>query len=187
MKSMKRLFTGTKKDRPELNRLLEDLQSGDTLVVTKLDRIARSASQGAELIQKLLAKNVTVRILNMGVIDGDGYLYLKGRCKSMILGPSGQNIYPEEIESILNNMPYVVESLVVEDDFKLVALVYPDFEQATEDGLDREQLLEKLKEGVLIGIAIANTTDEWYVLQVIPQLEGGRECLFGGLVDTGNA
>ena len=85
---------------------------------------------------------------DMGIVDGDGYLYLKGRCKSMILGPSGQNIYPEEIESILNNMPYVVESLVVEDDFKLVALVYPDFEQATEDGLDREQLLEKLKEGV---------------------------------------
>ena len=85
---------------------------------------------------------------DMGIIDGDGYLYLRGRCKSMILGPSGQNIYPEEIESILNNMPYVVESLVVEDDFKLVALVYPDFEQATEDGLDREQLLEKLKEGV---------------------------------------
>ena len=83
---------------------------------------------------------------DMGVIDGDGYLYLKGRCKSMILGPSGQNIYPEEIESILNNMPYVVESLVVEDDFKLIALVYPDFEQAQEDGLDRDQLMEKLKE-----------------------------------------
>ena len=85
---------------------------------------------------------------DMGVIDGDGYLYLKGRCKSMILGPSGQNIYPEEIESILNNMPYVVESLVIEDDFKLIGLVYPDFEQAQEDGLDRDQLLEKLTEGM---------------------------------------
>ena len=85
---------------------------------------------------------------DMGVIDGDGYLYLKGRCKSMILGPSGQNIYPEEIESILNNMPYVLESLVIEDDFKLVGLIYPDFEQAQEDGLDREQLLAKLKEGM---------------------------------------
>ena len=85
---------------------------------------------------------------DMGVIDGDGYLYLRGRCKSMILGPSGQNIYPEEIESLLNNMPYVVESLVVEDDFKLVALIYPDFEQAQEDGLDREQLAEKLNEGM---------------------------------------
>ena len=85
---------------------------------------------------------------DMGIVDGDGYLYLKGRCKSMILGPSGQNIYPEEIESILNNMPYVVESLVIEDDFKLVALVYPDFELAQEDGLDREQLEEKLNEGM---------------------------------------
>ena len=85
---------------------------------------------------------------DMGVIDGDGYLYLKGRCKSMILGPSGQNIYPEEIESILNNMPYVVESLVIEDDFKMVGLIYPDFEQAQEDGLDREQLLAKLTEGM---------------------------------------
>jgi len=83
---------------------------------------------------------------DMGVIDGDGYLYLKGRCKSMILGPSGQNIYPEEIESILNNMPYVLESLVIEDDFKLVALIYPDFEQAQEDGLDREALQAKMDE-----------------------------------------
>ena len=87
---------------------------------------------------------------DMGVIDGDGYLYLKGRCKSMILGPSGQNIYPEEIESILNNMPYVVESLVIEDDYKLVALIYPDFEQAQEDGLDREQLQEKLHEDMTV-------------------------------------
>ena len=87
---------------------------------------------------------------DMGVIDGDGYLYLKGRCKSMILGPSGQNIYPEEIESILNNMPYVLESLVIEDDFKLVALIYPDFELAQEDGLDREQLLEKLNEDMTV-------------------------------------
>ena len=87
---------------------------------------------------------------DMGVIDSDGYLYLRGRCKSMILGPSGQNIYPEEIESILNNMPYVLESLVIEDNFKLVALIYPDFEQAQEDGLDREMLEEKLNEGMML-------------------------------------
>ena len=85
---------------------------------------------------------------DMGVLDKDGYLYLKGRSKTMILGPSGQNIYPEEIESILNNMPYVVESLVVEDDHKLTGLIYPDFEQAQDDGLDRAQLLEKLREGM---------------------------------------
>ena len=62
-------FTGTKKDRPVLNKLLNDLQQGDTLVVTKLDRIARSASQGAELVKGLLEKGVTVRILNMGILD----------------------------------------------------------------------------------------------------------------------
>ena len=83
---------------------------------------------------------------DMGVIDSDGYLYLKGRSKSMILGPSGQNIYPEEIESIVNNLPYVLESLVIEDNYKLVALVHPDFEQAKEDGLDREALQARMEE-----------------------------------------
>lgn len=62
-------FTGTKKDRPMLNKLLNELQQEDTLVVTKLDRIARSASQGAELVKGLLEKGVTVRILNMGILD----------------------------------------------------------------------------------------------------------------------
>ena len=62
-------FSGTKKDRPVLNKLLNELQQGDTLVVTKLDRIARSASQGAELVKGLLEKGVTVRILNMGILD----------------------------------------------------------------------------------------------------------------------
>lgn len=64
----------------------------------------------------------------------------------MILGPSGQNIYPEEIESILNNMPYVVESLVIEDGGSLTALVYPDFEQAETDGLSDAQLEKKMEE-----------------------------------------
>lgn len=82
---------------------------------------------------------------DMGVIDSDGFVFIKGRCKSMILGPSGQNIYPEEIEGEINNMPYVVESLIIEDKGRLVALVYPDYEMATADGLSNDQLLEKLK------------------------------------------
>ena len=62
-------FTGTKKDRPELNQLLSVINKGDKLIVTKLDRIARSATQGAELIQSLLDKGITIHILNMGVLD----------------------------------------------------------------------------------------------------------------------
>jgi len=62
-------FTGTSTDRPQLNELLEVLQEGDTLMVTKLDRIARSASQGSELVKELIAKGIRVNILNMGIMD----------------------------------------------------------------------------------------------------------------------
>ena len=67
---------------------------------------------------------------DMGVMDSDGYLFLKGRSKCMILGPSGQNIYPEEIEGVVNNVTYVVDSLVIEDHGALVSLIYPDYHQA---------------------------------------------------------
>ncbi|MCR4859743.1 MAG: AMP-binding protein [Bacteroidales bacterium] len=77
---------------------------------------------------------------DMGVLDEDGYLYLKGRSKCMILGPSGQNIYPEEIEGVLNNLAYVVDSLVIEDDGGLTALIYPDWHEGEQDGMDKAQL-----------------------------------------------
>ena len=83
-----------------------------------------------------------------GVIDADGFLYIRGRCKSMLLGPSGQNIYPEEIESAINNMPYVVESLVIEDKGQLVALVYPDMDKATADIMDADALQKKMEENI---------------------------------------
>ncbi|NTV17836.1 MAG: long-chain fatty acid--CoA ligase [Bacteroidales bacterium] len=89
-----------------------------------------------------------MRTGDIGVIDKDGFLYIRGRSKSMILGPSGQNIYPEEIESSINNMPYVIESLVVEDYGILQALIYPDFEQAESDGLSHADLERKMEENV---------------------------------------
>ena len=81
-----------------------------------------------------------LRTGDLGVIDEDGYIYIKGRCKTMLLGPSGQNIYPEEIEAKINNMPYVLESLVLQKDTRLVALVCPDFEAVDADKLTQEQL-----------------------------------------------
>jgi len=72
---------------------------------------------------------------DLGIIDRDGYLYIKGRSKNMLLGPSGQNIYPEEIEAQINNLPYVQESLVIEQDGKLVALIFPDFDATDKDGV----------------------------------------------------
>lgn len=72
--------------------------------------------------------------------DPDGFLYIRGRDKNMILGPSGQNIYPEEIEQQLNNMPYVAESIVVSRQGKLVALVYPDMDAVSREGISEERL-----------------------------------------------
>lgn len=68
-KIYKDAFTGTKSERPELNKLLEQIQAGDTLIVTKLDRIARSTTQGIELVNSLLEKGVIIHILNMGLMD----------------------------------------------------------------------------------------------------------------------
>ncbi|MFA6758051.1 MAG: AMP-binding protein [Bacteroidales bacterium] len=83
---------------------------------------------------------------DIGVMDSDGYIYIKGRSKSMILGPSGQNIYPEEIESAINNMPYVIESLVIEEKGQLVALIYPDFEQVQNEEVSESELEQKMEE-----------------------------------------
>ena len=81
-----------------------------------------------------------LRTGDLGIIDKDGFIYIKGRCKTMLLGPSGQNIYPEEIEAKINNMPYVLESRVLQKDTRLVALVCPDFEAVDADKLTQDQL-----------------------------------------------
>ena len=82
---------------------------------------------------------------DMGILDEDGSLFIKGRTKCMILGPSGQNIYPEEVETTLNSQPYVVESLVIEDDGGLTALIYPDFQQGVKDGMPQSEFVKYIK------------------------------------------
>ncbi|MBR5899235.1 MAG: AMP-binding protein [Muribaculaceae bacterium] len=82
---------------------------------------------------------------DMGIIDADGSLFLRGRSKCMILGPSGQNIYPEEVEAMLDIRPYFVESLVIEENGGLTALVYPDFDQGAKDGMDQKEFVKYIK------------------------------------------
>lgn len=79
---------------------------------------------------------------DLGLLDKNGNIYIKGRNKTMILGPSGKNIYPEEIESLLDNKDYIMESLVVEDNGRLVALLYPDYELMDSTKLSEEELQE---------------------------------------------
>ena len=79
---------------------------------------------------------------DLGTIDNDGTLFLVGRCKSMLLSSNGQNIYPEEIEVVLNNLPFVAESLIVSRNEKLVALVVPDQNALADAGTDAESLTQ---------------------------------------------
>lgn len=81
-------------------------------------------------------------------VDNDGFIYIRGRNKNMILGPSGQNIYPEEIEHTLNNMALVGESLIVEEKGRLVALIYPDYDAAQAMGLDEAAIDATMRENI---------------------------------------
>lgn len=81
---------------------------------------------------------------DMGVMDNEGNIYIRGRCKNMLLGSNGQNIYPEEIEDKLNSMLYVTESIVIQKGEKLYALIYPDWEHLEKDGLTHKEILAQM-------------------------------------------
>ena len=83
---------------------------------------------------------------DLGIIDKDGFVYIKGRSKNMLLGANGQNIYPEEIEDVLNNLTLVNECIVIQKGDKLYGLVYPDFDEAKNMGLNTDEDIQKLME-----------------------------------------
>lgn len=83
---------------------------------------------------------------DLGVMDAEGNIYIRGRIKNMLLGASGQNIYPEEIEDKLNTLAYVSESIVIQKNEKLYALIYPDYEEAEKNGLDENGLNEAMEQ-----------------------------------------
>ena len=85
---------------------------------------------------------------DIGTIDSDNFIFLRGRDKNMILGPSGQNIYPEEIEQILNNKAYVSESVVISENGKIIALIYPDYDLTTRSNMDLASISSVMKENI---------------------------------------
>ena len=101
-----------------------------------------------EATAEVLTEDGWFRTGDMGILDEEGALFIKGRTKCMILGPSGQNIYPEEVETVINCQPYVVDSLVVEDNGGLTALIYPNFQQGAKDGMKQEAFVKYI-EGTL--------------------------------------
>jgi long-chain acyl-CoA synthetase len=110
--------------------------------------------KNTEATQEAFTNDGWLHTGDLGIIDRDGFLFIRGRSKTLLLGSNGQNIYPEEIESILNNLPYVSESLVVSREDKaalkhtLIALVYPNRDQAETDGLTAEALQKIMQENL---------------------------------------
>ena len=129
-------------DSANPRRILGEIQ-------VKGDAVMLGYYKNEEATAATFTKDGWLKTGDMGILDRKGNLYIKGRCKNMILTASGQNIYPEEIEDKINNLPYVVESLVVGRKNAIVALVVADYEAGKKDGLDEKALEKLIDENVL--------------------------------------
>jgi long-chain acyl-CoA synthetase len=113
-------------------------------IILRGDNVMTGYYKNEKATREMIDEDGWMHTGDLGVIDREGNIYIKGRSKSMILGPSGKNIYPEEIEAFINNKDYIVESVVISVDNKLVALVFPDYEMMKRDNITEEQLSEIL-------------------------------------------
>ena len=128
-------------------KILNPNEEGIGEIVTRGENTMTGYYNNPQATKESFTKDGWLRTGDLGMLDEDGFLFIKGRCKTMLLGPSGQNIYPEEIEAKINNMPYVLESLVLQqEDNRLVALICPDYNELDASGLTREQFEEVLED-----------------------------------------
>ncbi len=135
-------------DRMEVKIDSPDPENVPGVIFVRGQNVMAGYYNNPEATKEALGDDGWMNTGDIGTLDSDNFLYIRGRDKNMILGPSGQNIYPEEIEEVLNNLPYVGESVVVSSDGKLVALVYPDYESAAREKLDDKALQEKMDENL---------------------------------------
>lgn len=136
-KRFKQGSCGKAAPRMEVKVLSPDPENIVGEIVCKGPNVMLGYYKNPEATTEVLDKEGWLHTGDLGVIDAEGNVTIKGRSKNMLLGPSGQNIYPEEIEDKLNNMPYVSESIIIQQaDGKLAALIYPDFDDAFAHGLD---------------------------------------------------
>jgi long-chain acyl-CoA synthetase len=120
-------------------------------ILVKGDNVMIGYYKNNQATNEILDEDGWLHTGDLGLLDKDNFIYIKGRSKNMILGPSGQNIYPEEIEAVINNKEYVHECLVREVNGKLEALVYPDYEAVDAEKLsdkDLEKILQNIKKEV---------------------------------------
>ncbi len=133
--------------RMEVKILSVDPHNVPGEIVTRGDNVMSGYYKNQEATNEAIDSEGWLHTGDLGIIDAEGNVTIKGRSKNMLLGPSGQNIYPEEIEDKLNNMPYVSESIIIQQaDGKLAALIYPDFDDAFAHGLDNAAIEKAMEE-----------------------------------------
>lgn len=116
-------------------------------ILTRGDNVMLGYYKNPEATAQILDADGWLHTGDLGVMDEEGNVTIKGRSKNMLLGPSGQNIYPEEIEEKLDNLPFVAECIVIQqNDNKLVALIYPDFEDAYSQGMSDSDIEAAMEE-----------------------------------------
>ncbi|MBI9104895.1 MAG: AMP-binding protein [Spirochaetales bacterium] len=115
-------------------------------IMVKGENVMLGYYKNEEATREVLSEDGWLRTGDMGVMDADQHIYIKGRCKNMLLSPAGQNIYPEELEAKLNNYGIITEALVLDREHKVVGLVYLDQEYIKEKGLDEAGIKAELEE-----------------------------------------
>ena len=145
-KNFKASSCGKAAPRMEIKILSRDPENIPGEIITRGDNVMLGYYKNQEATDEVIDSEGWLHTGDLGVMDAEGNVTIKGRSKNMLLGPSGQNIYPEEIEDKLNNMPYVNESIVIQAlDGKLAALIYPDFELAFANGMSEKQVEEQME------------------------------------------
>ena len=133
-------------DRMEVKILSPDPENIVGEIVYRGDNVMLGYYKNEDATAQAIDKDGWLHSGDLGTIDAEGNVTIKGRSKNMLLSPSGQNIYPEEIEDLLNNLPYVAESIIVAQNEKLVGLVYPDFDDAFAHGLTNQDIERVMEE-----------------------------------------
>ena len=130
----------------EVKILSNDPQNNPGEIIVRGPNVMLGYYKNPDATEQALDKEGWYHTGDLGVIDSEGFVFIKGRCKSMLLSANGQNVYPEEIEAVINSHPCVNESLVIQEGEKFIALIHPDSDALSAEGVtDVPAKMEELR------------------------------------------
>lgn len=146
-----------------------DPNTGIGEIFVRGENVMSGYYKNQEATDAIMDKDGWLHTGDLGTVDENGNIFIRGRNKTMILSASGQNIYPEEIEAKLNNLPFIAESLVIEDKGKLIALAYPDYDSADEQKLDKNALEDAMNDNLKLLNSMVAGYEQVSKIQIYPK------------------